>query len=169
MNPLSTLKVAGAVGLVLTLLVGCWKVEAWRERSAKLNQVQGEYAAYRTATTKQLAEKDRQKRINDEISAGYVGIIQKQSGQLADAHTRLAGLRVHIGACPRAVPAAPAGTAAAAGAPAEGADGQSAVVAATDVADRLAACDAVGARLNALVEWTLAQRAAENSIASIHD
>lgn len=152
MNPISGLKLAGAVVLVVALMVAAWKIDSWRTRSAELDQVQQDYAIYRTTITQQLAEKDRRKRIDDEISAGYVGIIQKQGAALADAHTRLAGVQLRIGPCPRAVPAAASTVEAAAGAPATGADGQSPVVAATDIADRLAACDATGARLNALIE-----------------
>jgi hypothetical protein len=142
--------------LLLLAAVGgaAWKVDAWRTRSAELDQVQQDYATYRTATTKQLVEKDRRERINREITSGYVAVIQEQSANLADAHTRLAGVRVRIGACPRAVPAAAAQPEGPARTPTESADRQPFVVDAVGVADRFAACDAAGARLNSLIEWT---------------
>jgi hypothetical protein len=144
------LKLGGAVVAVLALLAVCWKVEVWRERSALLNDVQKEYADYRLSINQQLAERDRQESINREITSSYIDVMAKQDAALIDARKRLAGVRLRV--CP-ALPAAPPATEAASAAPAESTDRLAPVVAADDVAERFARCDATAARLNALIDW----------------
>lgn len=132
-------------------------VLGWRERSAELNEVQQQYAEYRTQVAREARDRETQQRIDREITTGYIATIQKQGDDIAAARRELRGVRLRL-----ATAAVPAGCAAGGAAPGRaddpGSDGQSAVVEAEgpgldaeEVAERFAACDAAGARLNALI------------------
>lgn len=152
------IKLGGAIALFAGLLWLAKTVNDWHARSEELNQVSKAFADYRTEAARQAAEGEREERIDREITTNHLAIIQKQDADLAAARTELRGVRLRLAATD--VPAGCDAGSASAGADDLRADKQPSVVAPADrgldaeeIAERFAACDAVGARLNALIEW----------------
>lgn len=151
----------GLAIIVCGALLWCAKtVLDWRERSAELDRVQQSYAEYRARITREAEEREQQRRIDREITQGYIATLSKQEADLAAARRELRNVRLRLSAAD--VSAAACAGAPAAGAGDTGGDGQPALVAgageagegidAEAVAERFARCDAAGARLNALIE-----------------
>ncbi len=161
---MSYVRLAGAVVLVLALLSGCWYIARLRERSGDLERLQKEFADYQAQATREATERQRQKEIDRDVIDLHLARIQKQNADLAAARTELRGVRLRVAAT--AVPTSCDPGPAAPGAHDQGGNGQPSVVAqpgaeldAEVIAERFAACDAVGARLNSLIDWTSRQAA----------
>lgn len=151
-------KVAAGAAALVGVGILAWRVDSWRERSELLDEVQLEYADYRAGVERDKTTRQQEERIDREISKGYLAAMAEQDAQLAAARVELRAVRLRVGACPD-LPPTRAAEPAASGAVAAGSDGPSAVVArsgeeidAEAIAERFSACDAAGARLNALID-----------------
>lgn len=151
MNPLAWVKLGGAVAVAILVAFAFNTVLGWREDAAELPKVQADFDAYRSDIEAQAQERARREAIDREIEQTYQSTIREQGEALAAARHQLRGVRLRLGAC-AAVPAADGSPAATASADAAGADGLPDNLAEM-AGDRFAQCDAIAARLNALIDW----------------
>lgn len=149
---------AKVCALIAVLGILSWAgitVAEWHRDSQTLPKVRTDFANYQSDVAARDLERDRKESIDREITTSYLATIGKQGAQLDDARKRLSGVRVHIGTCPK-LPATGEGDPPSREPDAASKDGQSGVVDPIAVAERFSACDATGARLNALIDRELA-------------